>query len=58
MKVLLEELTALGSAKVKKSDDLVMGWAGCSRPYTLRQVFHHLYIYIYMLMCSVVAYSL
>ena len=56
MKVLLEELTALGSAKVKKSDDLVMGWAGCSRPYTLRQVFHHLYIY--MLMCSVMAYSL
>ena len=47
MEVLLEELTALGSAKVKKSDDLLMGWAGCCRPYTLRQVFHHLYIYIY-----------
>ena len=56
MEVLLEELTALGSAKVKKSDDLLMGWAGCCRPYTLRQVFHHLYIY--MLMCSVGAYSL
>ena len=71
MEVLLEGLTALGSAKVKKSDDLViLGWAGCSSPYALRQVFHHLYIYIYfiiyiymniyiyMLTCSVMAYSL